>query len=155
MKIYSLFDKVANKFVSTTLAESDEMFVRTSLFAICMDYAINDVEFYCVGYFDSDLGIIKPIAPRLCSWDCYKFPESRQSKDRFLTLEQIEEAAKKKKHEFIEKTTNDIKELEKLIIHAETELKKAESNKDKKRIKDLRNLIKETRNEINRLKEVA
>ena len=114
MKVFALFDKVANKFVSTTLAESEEMFVRTSLFAICMDYPIKDVDFYCVGYFDDDLGIIRPCRPRLCSWDCYKHPTTRMAKDKFLSLEEIEQAAKQKKNEFIHKQKDSIKDLENL-----------------------------------------
>lgn len=156
MKIIALYDKVANKYVSTTLCESEQMFVRTSLFAICMDYPIKDVDFYVVGEFDNDLGLIKPCQPRLCSWDCYKFPESRMSKEKFLTLEQIEEAAKNKKHEFIKKQKDSVKDLENALIQAKGALHKEEheTKPDKKRIKELKKIINNISTQIYKTKEV-
>ena len=53
MNIYAVKDVVANKFITTTLCESDDMFVRQSLYAILMDYSLKDVEFYCVGRFNN------------------------------------------------------------------------------------------------------
>lgn len=96
MLVVALFDKIAKRFISTSLVETEEMFVRNSLFAICMDYSIKDVDPYVVGHFDPELGLINPCVPRLFSWECYKFPVTRQAKDKFLTIEQIEEAAKAK-----------------------------------------------------------
>ena len=91
MKIFSIFDKVANRFISVTMCETEQLFVRNALPAILMDYSILDVEFYCVGDFDPDLGLIKPCVPRLCSWECYKFPEKRDSLEKkYLTIEQID-----------------------------------------------------------------
>lgn len=155
MKIYSLFDKVAKRFVSTTIAESDEMFVRSSLYAICMDYPINDVEYYCVGQFDNELGLIKPCQPRLCSWESYKFPKSRMDKENFLTIEEIEKSAKEKKHEFIKQQKDNILDLERAESIAKKQLKEAETKKDKKRIKELKDIIKEISLEIKNLKEVS
>lgn len=156
MKIFALYDKVAKKFISTTLAETEEMFVRTSLFAITMDYPIRDVELYCVGLFDQDLGLIKPCTPRIVSWDCYKFPISRMEKERFLTIEQIEEAAKAKKHEFIKKQKDNLKDLERTLSMTKARLKLEEEKpkKDKNAIKELREVIKEISSEIKNLKEV-
>ena len=157
MKVFSLYDKVAKRFVSTTLAETEQMFVRSCLFSICMDYALIDVEFYCIGDFDSDLGIIKPCQPRLCSWECYKFPETRQSKERFLTLEQIQEFAKAKKHEFLKETKdNEIQNMEKMISNAKAAIE-SENKKDKpnnKRIKELKKYINDVKKDLSKIKEV-
>ena len=156
MKVFSLYDKVAKRFVSTTLAETEQMFVRSCLFSICMDYALNDVEFYCVGDFDNDLGIIKPCQPRLCSWDCYKFPETRQSKDKYLTLDQIQEFAKAKKHQFLKETKdNEIQNMEKMISNAKAAIE-SENKKDKpnnKRIKELQKYINDVKKDLSKIKE--
>lgn len=158
MKIFSLYDKVAKRFVSTTLAESEQMFVRSTLFAILMDYPINDVEFYCVGEFDSDLGIIKPCQPRLCSWDCYKFPETRMSKEKFLDMETIIKAAKEKKHQFLKETKdNQIESMNKMIENA-TNAIELENKKDKpssKRIKELQKYISDVKKDLSKIKEVS
>ena len=156
MNIYALKDVVANKFITTTLCESDDMFVRQSLYAILMDYPLKDVEFYCVGQFDNDLGIIKPCRPRLCSWESYKFPTSRADKEHFLTLEEIEKSAKEKKHEFLQRTKDKIADVERAICVANGELKKEEEKKtkDKKRIKELKEYIKVQSQDLKRLKEV-
>lgn len=155
MYLYSLYDKVAQKFKSVTVAESEQMFVRSCFSAIVMDYALEDIEFYCVGMFDDDLGIIKPCVPRLCSWDCYKFPESRISKEKYLTKEQIIDMAKAKKQKFIEDTKDKVEDLEKAKDQASVQLKIAEDKKDKKTKKDLIAYIKQLDKEIQRLKEIA
>lgn len=150
MKLFALYDKVAGKYLSVTACESEDLFVRNCLYTILMDYPLKDVEFYCVGLFDNDLGIIKPCQPRLCSWESYKFPNSRLSKDKFLTLEQIEQAAINKKHEFLQKTKDSIKDLENALVQTKGALHKEEhSDKpDKKRIKELKNIIKDISNQI-------
>ena len=89
MNIYSVRDKVANKFISTSMCESDSLFVRTALPSLLMDYALNDIEFYCIAQIDNDLGIVKPCQPRLCNWECYKFPETRLQKEKFLANSSI------------------------------------------------------------------
>lgn len=157
MKIIGLFDKVANKFVSTTMCESEQMFIRDSLFAICMDYPIKDVDFYVLGDFDEELGIIKPCSPRKCSWESYKFPETRMSKEKYLTIEQIEEAAKNKKHEFLKKTKDNIKDLENALIQAKGALHKEEHSEkpNKKRVKELKNIINNISTQIYKAKEVV
>lgn len=156
MKIYGLYDKVAEKYISVTLAESEQMFVRQCLYTILLDYPLKDIEFYCLGQFDNDLGIIKPCAPKLCDWESYKFPETRTEKLKFLTLEQIEEAAKNKKHEFLEQTKDKIKDYEKLLIQVKGELHKEEhaSKPDKQKIKQLKKTIKDISFQIVKLKEV-
>lgn len=151
MKVFALYDKVAQKFVSTTLCENEELFVRTSLFAVCMDYAINDVDFYCVGLFDDDTGVIKPCIPRKCDWECYKFPVTRQSKEKFLSIADIEKSAHEKKHEFIKKQKDSVKDLEQYKTLLENKLQENLNNKDKKEIKKA---IEQTELEIKRLQEV-
>ncbi|MCR5422400.1 MAG: hypothetical protein K6E74_02065 [Bacilli bacterium] len=156
MKIYGLYDKVSEKYLSITMCESAQMFVRSCFATILMDYPLKDIEFYCLGQIDSDLGIIKPCAPKLEDWECYKFPETRAEKLKFLTSEQIEEFAKKKKHEFLEKTKDQIKDYEKLLINAKGELHKEEhiDKPDKSKIKLLKKTIKDISIHIQKLKEV-
>lgn len=155
MKIYAIYDKVAERFISTTLSETDGMFLRQALFAILMDYAINDIDIYCVGEFDVDFGYVKPVVPRIVPLSAYKFPETRESKDKFLTVEQIEQAAKKKKEQLIQKRTENIETLkkEKERLESLLSLEENKEKKDKKKIKALRSYIVNIDNEINRLGE--
>lgn len=156
MKIFGLYDKVAERFVSTTIAESEQMFVRSCFAAIVMDYPIRDVEFYCLGTFEPELGLINPCVPRLCSWDCYKFPEKRNSKDKFLEKEQIIKMAQEKKQKFIQETKDSIIDLERFLsqIKAQLQLEEEKPKKDKQKIKELRQLINQTSTEIQNLKGV-
>lgn len=159
MRIYALYDKVAKRYISTTMAETDDMFVRTSITAILMDYPLKDVECYCVGLIDVDSGIIKPCIPRLVSWDCYKFPISQAQQDKFMSLDDIEKFAQNKKHEFLQKNKDKIEDVERYLSQLKAQLA-IEENKpkkeiDKKRIKDLRNEIKNVSNTLASLKEVA
>lgn len=158
MKIFSLFDKVANRFISVTMCETEQLFVRNALPAILMDYAINDVEFYCVGDFDEDLGLVKPCVPRLCSWECYKFPEKRDSLEKkYLTIQQINDIAKAKKQEFLQKEKDNIKDVENAAkqCKAQLEIEESKKQKDKKRIKALRDYLNELNDTIHKLKEVS
>lgn len=156
MNVYGLFDKVANHFVSINTEESDEMFVRNNIYSILMDFPLNDVEYYQLGKFDETLGMILPCRPRLCSWDCYKFPKTRADKIHFLELSEIEEAAKNKKHEFLVKTKDKVSDLKRSIEIAEKEISKADSKskEGKKRIKELREFIKDCQSEINNLNKI-
>lgn len=157
MNLYGLYDKVSNKYLSVTMCESAQMFVRQCLATILMDYPLKDIEFYCIGQFDSDLGIIKPCAPKLEDWECYKFPETRAEKLKFLSLDQIEQFAKNKKHEFLIKSKDQIKDYEKLLIQVKGELHKEEHEQkpDKSKIKLLKKSIKDISNHILKLKEVV
>lgn len=156
MNIYGLYDKVSEKYLSVTMCESAQMFVRNCLATILMDYPLKDIEFYCLGQIDNDLGIVKPCAPKLEDWECYKFPETRMEKFKFLSLEQIEEIAKQKKHEFLQQTKEQVKDYEKLLINAKGELHKEEhsSKPDKAKIKQLKKTIKDISIHIQKLKEV-
>lgn len=156
MNIYALKDIQAERFISITIAESDSDFVRSSLYAILLDYPIKDVEFYCIGQFDPDLGIIKPCVPRLGNWECYKFPTSTMDREHFLTIEQIEIAAKNKKHEFIKKQKDEIPNLEKLLSEAKGKLNLEESKKkkDKTKIKNLRRSVAEISSSLSKLKSI-
>lgn len=155
MRIFAVFDKVSKNFVSLHLANTDESFVRSSINGLLMDYPLNDIEYYCVGFFDLDSGLIKAITPRKGSWDKYNFPETMASRDKFLTLEQLEEFAKNKKHEFIDSITHDIEDLRQAVKVAESEIcrlngKTKLEKADKNRIKDLRAYIKTCESEIDR-----
>lgn len=144
MKIISLYDKVAQRFVSVTLCENEQAFIRTALPAILMDYNIIDVSCYVVGDFDSDLGIVKPCLPRLVDWNCYRFPEKRDSLEkRYLTVEDIDSMAKAKKHEFLQKQKDKIEDIEHELskTKAKLQLEEQKDKKDKKRIKELRDYI--------------
>lgn len=150
MKIFSLKDKVRDKFISCTLADSEQMFVRTALPSILMDYPINDVDFYCIGEFDEDTGLIKPFVPRLCDWECYKFPETRNSKDKFLTIDKIAEMSKKKKEEFLQKTKDNVKDLENLDKYIDEQIEQCDKS-DKDKIDYLKKYKKQLSVEIDRL----
>lgn len=155
MKIYAIYDKVAERFISTTIAETDGMFIRQALFAILMDYAVNDVEIYCVGEFDTDFGYIRPVVPRQVPLSAYKFPETRESKDKFLTIEQIEKAAKEKREELNKQKVENIENLkkEKVRLNNLLEIEEGRDKKDKKKIKLLRSYINQIDDEINKLGE--
>lgn len=155
MKIYAIYDKVAERFISTTISETDGMFLRQALFAILMDYAVNDIDIYCVGEFDTDFGYIKPVVPRQVPFSAYKFPETRESKDKYLTIEQIETAAKKKREELTKKKVENVETLkkEKVRLNSLLSLEEEKDKKDKKKIKALRAYINQVDEEINRLGE--
>lgn len=155
MKIYAIYDKVAERFISTTISETDGMFLRQALFAILMDYAVNDIDIYCVGEFDTDFGYIKPVVPRQVPLSAYKFPETRESKDKYLTIEQIEQAAKKKREELIKTKVENVETLkkEKVRLNSLLSLEEGKDKKDKKKIKALRTYINQVDEEINRLGE--
>lgn len=156
MKIYGLYDKVSEKYLSITMCDSAQMFVRSCLATILMDYPLKDIEFYCLGQIDEDIGIIKSCVPKLEDWECYKFPETRTEKLKFLSIEQIDELAKNKKHEFLEKTKDQVKDYEKLLIQAKGELHKEQHSvkPDKSKIKLLKKSIKDISIHIQKLKEV-
>lgn len=151
MNIYSLYDKVAKRHLSLTICESDEVFVRQSLLPILMDYALEDVEFFQVGVFDNESGLIKPCVPRRCDWDCYKFPRDRGRKNDFLTMEDLIKFARNKKHEFIESSKNNVEELNKLLDIQRDELEKAKKENNTEKIKSLKAEIKQTFKDIERL----
>lgn len=156
MNVYGLFDKIANRYVSLTLEESDEMYVRNNVFGILMDYPLNDIEYHQLGKFDETLGIILPCRPRVCDWECYKFPKSRADKLHFLELSDIVEAAQNKKHEFLRQSKDKVSDLQHSIEIAEKELSKTDSKSKigKKRIKELRAFITDCQSEINNLKKI-
>lgn len=158
MKIYAVYDKVAERFVSTTLAESDAMFVKNAFIPLMMDYALVDVEYYCVGEFETELGLIKSCRPRLCSWESYKFPEKRDSiKEKYLTTEQVIEFAKQKKNDFLKQQKDKLIDMERALSQAKAKLKLLEEapKKDKPKIKELRDYINQLSLEIKNFKEVA
>lgn len=157
MQVFAIKDKVADKYISVTISNNEESMIRSSLISILMDFSINDVELYRIGLFDEDLGIVKPLQPQLISWEAYKFPVDKVNINKgFLSIEQIEEFAKKKKHEFLDKTKLQIKDLEHLLIEYKGKLHKEEKEQkpNKKLIKELKNEIKNISTQIIKLKEV-
>lgn len=133
MKLYSVFDKIGNKHLSITLAETDADFVRSSLFAILMDYPIQDVDAYCVGDFFEDSGLVRPCAPRLVDWNSYRFPQNADSFDEnYLSIEQIRERALAKKQEIDAKLKDKKEDFLKLELDIQNALKNEELS-DKQR----------------------
>lgn len=145
MKIFGLYDKVSNNFVSTTLAENDGVFVRQAFYAIMMDYALNDVDYYCLGEVDTATGVIIPCRPRLCSWDAHKFPVSRVDKEHFLTKEEIIDSALKKKEEHIKeiKSKEYLEKYKELCVSRISELKKDKTSYSYRYLKHYENMLKE------------
>lgn len=157
MQIFAIKDKVAEKYISVTISNNEESMIRNSLVSILMDFSINDVELYRIGLFDEDLGIIKPLEPQFISWEAYKFPVDKVNiKKGFLTIQQIDEYAKNKKHDFLEQTKIKIKDLEHLLIEYKGKLYKEEyeSKPNKQLIKELKKEIKNISTQIIKLKEV-
>lgn len=157
MNVYAVKDVTSQRFISISLAESDDTFVRASLYALLLDYPIKDIEFYCVGQFDCELGVIKPCVPRLGNWECYKFPTTTMDREKFLTIEQLEQMAKNKKHEFLVEQKNQIPHLEKLLSEAKGKLNLEESkkvNKDKTKIRNLKKSVKELSHSLSELKSI-
>lgn len=147
MKLYSLFDKIGNKHLSITLADSDADFVRSSLYAILMDYPIQDVQAYCVGTFYEDSGIIIPCSPRLVDWNCYKFPKSADSlEENYLTIEELRQSALAKKKKFDELTKDKIDDLKKMADDVTNALKNPDLT-DKQKV-DLENYLSDINNRI-------
>lgn len=157
MKIYGLYDKVANTFVSTTLAESDGIFVRQSFYAIMMDYALNDVDYYCLGEIDTSTGVIMPCRPRLCSWDSYKFPVSRTDKEHFLTKDEIIKSALEKKEEHIKEVNSSeyLENYKELCIERLSKLKESDSPNKKVYIKHYETMLKDIEKGLKNLKKGA
>lgn len=157
MNIYGLKEINAQRFLTITISESDACYVKENLFPIMMDYPLKDVEYYCIGQFDPDLGIIKPCSPRLCSWEAYKFPTTQADREHFLTLEQIEQAAQQKKHEFLVKKLDEIKGYEKLLAEVKGKLSAEEKaeKKDRSKIRNLKQSIKELSLTISELKKIG
>lgn len=154
MKLYSVYDKIGKKHLSITLAETDADFVRSSLFAILMDYPILDIEAYCVGDFYEDSGLVRPCVPRLVDWNCYRFPKNADSFDEnYLSIDDIRKKALAKKQEFNEK----LKDKKEDLLKLEADIKTALDNEklsDKQR-KDLEIYLFDVQAKINSFDEVA
>lgn len=146
MKIYSLYDKVSTKHLSVTLAQTDADFIRSSLYAILMDYPIQDVIAYCVGEFYEDSGIIIPCCPRSIDWDSYKFPKSADSlSEDYLTFEELRNHALSKKQKFNELEKDKIEDLKKLADDVTLAIKDEKlSDTDKDKLIDYRKQLLET-----------
>lgn len=151
MKIYSIYDKVGKKHLSITLAETDADFIRSSLFAVFMDYPLLDIVPMCLGDFFEDNGIIMPCAPRAFSWNDYKFPKNADSlEEKYLTLEELKAEALESKKKFDQKINDKIEDFEKLIKDVDKELQRQDlSDKQKKDLTEYRQSIL---NSINTLK---
>lgn len=77
MKLYSCFDKLAQKTICTFQSPSDGMAVRENVRAISRIIPLGDCELRCVGEIDDEKCIILPYDSfSVVSWDSYKFPES-------------------------------------------------------------------------------
>lgn len=149
MKLYSLFDKIGERHLSVTLADNDAEFVRSSLFAILMDYPIVDVQAYCIGTFDHYSGIVIPCAPRLVDWSCYQFPKTADSLDEnYLTFDELREAALSKKKQFDEEMKDKKEDLERLLADVDKALKNPDLSEKQKT--DLINYRDSVKNSLSR-----
>lgn len=103
LNLYAVKDKVSNRFLSVSPADSDASFVRASLLSILMDYPIRDVTLYRVGTFDDKTGRVSRHRPRYVAWDSYKIPETFANEDsKDVSFEKFDEFAKKQKEAFVE-----------------------------------------------------
>ena len=153
MKIYSLYDKVSKKHLSITLSTNDADFIRSSLYAILMDYPIQDVEAYCVGDFFEDNGIVIPCSPRLVDWNSYKFPKNADSlEEEYLSFDDLRQSALAKKKQFDEQRLDKIEDFKKIIEAVDKELQR--NDLSDKQITDLKDYKKMIQDKINSM-EVA
>ena len=153
MKIYSLYDKVSKKHLSITVSTNDADFIRSSLYAILMDYPIQDVEAYCVGAFIEDNGVIIPCSPRLVDWNSYKFPKNADSfEEEYLSIDDLRKSALAKKKQFDEERLDKVEDFKKIVVAVDKELKRTDLSE--KQIKDLKDYKKMIQDKINSM-EVA
>lgn len=78
LKVYVVYDKIADDTVTVSTATTDGMFVRTyskGFYQLDKNF-LNDFEVYHVGDINMDDYKLIPCDKRLVSWDCYKMPES-------------------------------------------------------------------------------
>lgn len=145
MKIYSVYDKIGKKHLSITIAETDADFIRQALFALLMDYPIQDIDAYCLGDFFENSGVIVPCSPRLVDWNSYRFPKTADSfEEVYLTFDEIREAALKKKHELDQKLLDKVEDFENLLVDVEKELKREDlSETQRKSLIDYKKGIEE------------
>lgn len=137
MKIYSLYDKVSKKHLSITLSTNDSDFIRSSLYAILMDYPIQDVEAYCVGDFFEDNGIVLPCSPRLVDWNSYKFPKNADSfEEEYLSIDDLRASALAKKKQFDQERLDKVEDFKKIVEACDKELRRTDLSE--KQITDLK-----------------
>lgn len=137
MKIYSLYDKVSKKHLSITLSTNDSDFIRSSLYAILMDYPIQDVEAYCIGDFFEDNGIVLPCSPRLVDWNSYKFPKNADSfEEEYLSIDDLRASALAKKKQFDQERLDKVEDFKKIVEACDKELRRTDLSE--KQIKDLK-----------------
>lgn len=137
MKIYSLYDKVSKKHLSITLSTNDSDFIRSSLYAILMDYPIQDVEAYCVGDFFEDNGVVLPCSPRLVDWNSYKFPKNADSfEEEYLSIDDLRASALAKKKQFDQERLDKVEDFKKIVEACDKELRRTDLSE--KQITDLK-----------------
>lgn len=102
-KIYSVYDKVAKRYLSLSFAPNDETFIRTSLYSILMDYPLKDIDIRCLGEFDNDSGAIVVSDIYTVDMTKYVFPRTRMgSASDSLSLDEIDVAAKATKSKIVD-----------------------------------------------------
>lgn len=145
MKIYSLYDKISKKHLSITLSTNDSDFIRSTLYAILMDYPIKDVEAYCVGDFFEDNGIVIPCSPRLVDWNAYKFPKNADSfEEEYLSIDELRASALAKKKQFDQERLDKVEDFKKIVEACDKELKRTDlSEKQMKDLKDYKKMIQD------------
>lgn len=145
MKIYSLYDKISKKHLSITLSTNDADFIRSTLYAILMDYPIQDIEAYCVGDFFEDNGIVIPCSPRLVDWNAYKFPRNADSfEEEYLSIDDLRASALAKKKQFDQERLDKVEDFKQIVDACDKELIRTDlSEKQVKDLKDYKKMIQD------------
>lgn len=77
MKLYSIYDKVSQRYFMPLLAETDGSAIRENLLFATRMKPIDDIEMYQLGDFDQETGLVTSLDnPRKVDFDSYKFPEN-------------------------------------------------------------------------------
>lgn len=75
MKLYLVMDKIAKRYFTCFIAESDAAAVRDNLPLICRIKPHDDLQIDCVADFDPLTGSIKNLPPVSVDLNCYQFDE--------------------------------------------------------------------------------
>lgn len=123
MYVYALRDNVGERYLSLSIAYNDEDFVRSSLFAIMVDYPISEVSAYRIGWFDELHGFIRPIKPIKVEWTAHQFPSTMDSLEpEYLSIEDMYKKALEKRKEFDSMMNDKVEDFDRLIKDVENAL---------------------------------
>lgn len=75
-KLYGVVDKIDGEYLTVFHAKNDGMAIRSNLPALSRVRPVDDLEFYQIGTFDENSGLVSACPPRSVPKDSYKFPET-------------------------------------------------------------------------------